>query len=145
MRCPLRFTAASLLLLPFAAAAAASPTTNDRLSPQWVDRWRSDLAFAADSLPRAHPAFFRHLSRADYEAELSALADRLPALSQSEAVVELGRIIGGWGTGTPGSPIPSIHRPGSSPGTQTRRRLGSPTWCSGITPCDSACSAILFR
>lgn len=88
-----RFAHSFLPLFALALLAQAPTVTAEPLSAEWVERWRSDLVFAADSLPRAHADFYRHLSREHYEAELKSLSERLPTLSQSEVVVELGRII----------------------------------------------------
>ena len=63
------------------------------LPPEWVDAWRADLAFAADSLPKVHPNFFARMSREEWRAELDSLSARLPSLEPHEAVVDLARIV----------------------------------------------------
>jgi hypothetical protein len=73
--------------------ALSLPVPARALSPEGVEAWRADLAFAADSLPRAHARFFHTLSREDYRRELDDLSARLPALEHHEVVVELARII----------------------------------------------------
>jgi hypothetical protein len=77
---------AIVLALPVVAWA-------DRISPDWVPKWRADLAFAADSLPRAHPNFFHAVTRETYRAALDFLSARVPDLDHHQIVVELARIL----------------------------------------------------
>jgi len=79
-------TCALSILHPIAAQAAP-------MSPDWVERWRRDLAFAADSLPKAHPHWYRHYPKPEYEGDLKQLSTRLPQLSHADAVVGLQRIV----------------------------------------------------
>ncbi len=74
------------LALPAAARA-------DRISPDWVPKWRADLAFAADSLPRSHPNFFHAVTRETYLGALDSLSARVPTLDHHQIVVELARIM----------------------------------------------------
>ena len=69
------------------------------MDPSWVPRWRSDLAFMADSLPSRHPNFFHAVSRERYRAALDSLSARLPGLAQHQVVVELARIVAMVGDG----------------------------------------------
>lgn len=69
------------------------------LTPEWVEHWRADLAFAADSLPRAHPNWFHTVTRERYRAALDSLSSRLPSLKHHEIVVDLARIVASAGEG----------------------------------------------
>lgn len=84
--------ATAFACLPLAARAAPIPT-------EWVAKWRADLAFAADSLPRTHPNFFHAVTRERYRAALDSLARRVPQLAHHEIVVELARIVALVGDG----------------------------------------------
>lgn len=84
--------ALGLVLLPGAGRA-------ETITDEWVSKWRADLAFASDSLPRAHPSFFHSVSRERYRAALDSLGARLPRLAQHEIVVELARIVALVGDG----------------------------------------------
>jgi hypothetical protein len=77
---------AALALWP--GGLGAAPVTGE-----WIARWRADLAFAADSVPRAHPNFFHSVSREAYRAALDSLSARVPTLEPHEVVVELARIV----------------------------------------------------
>ncbi len=69
------------------------------IGEEWVAKWRSDLAFAADSLPRTHPNFFHTVTRQAYRAALDSLSRRVPQLEHHEITVELARIIALVGDG----------------------------------------------
>jgi hypothetical protein len=84
--------ACALVLLP--SLARSQP-----ISSEWVAKWRTDLAFAADSLPAKHPNFFHDVKPAVYRAALDSLSARLPQLQQYEIVVELARIMAMVGDG----------------------------------------------
>lgn len=89
-----RIALALAVVAALTTTVAAAP-----LDPSWVATWRSDLAFAADSLPRAHPNFFHATTPAAYRAALDSLSRRLPHLEQHEAVVALACIIATVGEG----------------------------------------------
>jgi len=82
-----------------AVAAAKAPGTPPLMSEEWVGKWRSDLSFAADTLPRIHPNLYHAISREQLRAALDSLSASLPLRSQTSAVVELGRIIARIGDG----------------------------------------------
>lgn len=69
------------------------------IGDEWVAKWRADLAFAADSLPRVHPSFFHSVTREAYRAALDSLAERVPQLAHHEIAVGLARIIALVGDG----------------------------------------------
>src|SRR5262245_47903041 len=69
------------------------------IGEEWVTKWRADLAFAADSLPRAPPNLFHSVTRQAYRAALDSLAKRVPRLAHHEITVELARILAMVGDG----------------------------------------------
>lgn len=109
-------------LLPYSVQAdPVSP--NGPISTEWVAKWRADLAFAADSLPRVHPNFYRFLSKEAYRGALDSLSARLPRLSQHEIVVGLAKVIVRVGDGhtrvtfpfDPGAGFHTGHSPTDAP------------------------------
>jgi tetratricopeptide repeat protein len=64
-----------------------------------ADRWREDLAVFRRELPARHKNLYHALSRQDFETAVDRLAERLPALSDPEIVVELARIVARVGDG----------------------------------------------
>jgi hypothetical protein len=98
--CSAAIVALALLQAPVRSAPAS--TTGAPAPPmpkEWVAKWRSDLAFAADTLPKAHPNLYHSVSRDEFRAALDSLSASLPQRSQSSAVVELGRIMARVGDG----------------------------------------------
>jgi hypothetical protein len=91
MKCLAAFAAA------FAWAACSTlvlaPTACAAVPAERVERWRQDLAFVADSLPRGHANLFHDVSRVRFGAALDSLAERVPRLDHDEITVELARII----------------------------------------------------
>jgi hypothetical protein len=88
---------AGLVIAVCVAVTSAAPA---RAVPEpWVTRWRADLAYCADSLPRAHPNFFHAVSRDVYRAALDSLSQRVPGLEHHAIVVELARIVALVGDG----------------------------------------------
>jgi hypothetical protein len=75
-------------------APAAAPVTAD-----WVQRWRDDLHFVAETLPRVHANLFHTITPARFQAALDSLAARVPTLTHAQATVELARVIALIGDG----------------------------------------------
>jgi hypothetical protein len=84
-------TVAAMLLLASRVLAA--------VSPEWAARWRADLTFLADTLPRVHANLYHSLPRQEFLAELDSLRGRLPTLEHHEITVELARIMARIGDG----------------------------------------------
>ena len=81
------------LLLAIAAFFFPGIARPDPLSPDWIQKWRADLVFAADSLPRAHPNWFHTVSKERYLSALDSLEVQLPRFAQHQVVVGLARIV----------------------------------------------------
>ena len=81
----------SMLLLPCAARAA--------VSPDWAAKWRTDLTFLADTLPKVHPNLYHSVRREEFLAELDSLAARASRLDHYQLTVELARIMARVGDG----------------------------------------------
>jgi hypothetical protein len=80
-----------LILALIASIVPAVPA--GAVSPEWANRWRADLTFLRDRLPKVHPSPFEHVSAAEVDATLSVLERRLPHLSHGEITTELARIV----------------------------------------------------
>jgi len=92
---PLRLS----VLLAIGLGLQPAVVCGEGIGQDWVAKWRADLAFAADSLPRAHPNFFHTVTREAYRAALDSLGKRVPDLEHHEITVELARIIAMVGDG----------------------------------------------
>lgn len=63
------------------------------------EAWREDLRFLADELPKRHKNAFHLTTRAGFERAVAELDARIPALSDSEIVVQLSRVVAMVGDG----------------------------------------------
>lgn len=75
-------------------APAAAPVT-----AEWAQRWRDDLRFVAETLPRVHADLFHTITPTRFQAALDSLAARVPTLTHVQATVELARVIALIGDG----------------------------------------------
>ncbi len=57
-----------------------------------VDQWREDLQFFANEMPRRHADAFHHTPRAQFDAEIAALDQRLGEMDSDQIYVALNRI-----------------------------------------------------
>lgn len=64
-----------------------------------ADEWREDLAWLAEKLPARHGNAFHQVSRADFEAAVARLDERIPTLERHEVLTEMGRIVALVGDG----------------------------------------------
>jgi hypothetical protein len=63
------------------------------LSPEWVEKWEEDLAFAHEALRDKHPNPFDHLTPEEMQAEFDQLAKQLPEMDHHGVIVDLARIV----------------------------------------------------
>jgi hypothetical protein len=56
------------------------------------DKWRADLKFLADELPRRHKNLFFKITREQFNREIAKIADAVPKLSDSEIRLALWRL-----------------------------------------------------
>ena len=71
-------------------SAVPSPSVGAPLDR--TGQWRADLAEIVPGLERIHPAPFHGTSKADLEAAIGALSDRIPTLTDDEAMVGVLRV-----------------------------------------------------
>jgi len=69
------------------------------VSPEWAGKWRADLTFLADTLPKVHSNLFHTLPRDSFRAEIERLSGRVAELDHADITVELARIIARVGDG----------------------------------------------
>lgn len=61
--------------------------------------WRDDLAFLGRELPARHVAPWAHRPEADWRADLAALTDDLPGLTDDQIVVRMAQLVASLGDG----------------------------------------------
>lgn len=70
-----------------------------RVSGQEIEGWRSDLRYLADRIAELHPDPWRRISREDFLRRVDAFADELPALSETQRLAQLMRLVSSIGDG----------------------------------------------
>ena len=78
----------AFLFASFARVAAQAPPP--KLTPE---QWQADVRFLGDELPRQHRNAYHRLKRADFEAAVKTLYERVPSLSEDEILVGLARLV----------------------------------------------------
>lgn len=59
-----------------------------------LEKWRGDLKFLKEELPKKHPGFFHRLDKAKFYSEVEKLDKALPDMSPNRAALEMERIVG---------------------------------------------------
>jgi tetratricopeptide (TPR) repeat protein len=62
-------------------------------------RWRQDLRFLADEMPKHHRNLFHTMTREQFEASVKRLDERIPALARHQIIIEMARIVAMVGDG----------------------------------------------
>ncbi|MCZ6727581.1 MAG: hypothetical protein O7A98_09550, partial [Acidobacteria bacterium] len=87
------FLSLCLVLPGLILSAPCLAATDGSLSVEWVEKWRSDLHFVAEEMPKVHPNLFHTRDAAAFEADLDVLSERIASLAHHQIVVELQRLI----------------------------------------------------
>jgi broad specificity phosphatase PhoE len=64
-----------------------------------ADKWRADLRFMAEEMPRTHKNLFHTITREQFDAAVKQLHERIPQLARHQIIVELMRIVAMVGDG----------------------------------------------
>jgi len=91
MNHPIRVTA--ILTLSLAGLGCLGPTRPPAPAPTREGRWRQDLHYLAENLPRLHKNLFFKTSREKWQQTARALEQALPGLQDHEIVVGLMRLV----------------------------------------------------
>lgn len=71
----------------------AAPQKNDS------DKWREDLRYLAEEMPRRHKNLFHTMTREQFAGAVKALEERIPTLARHQIIVEMARILALVGDG----------------------------------------------
>jgi tetratricopeptide (TPR) repeat protein len=63
------------------------------ISAAEAEKWREDLRFLAEELPKRHRNLFHAMTREQYETAVKSLNERIPSLTRNQIIVELTRIV----------------------------------------------------
>ncbi len=72
---------------------------NATLSQEESVRWREDLRYMAEEMPKTHKNLFHTVSRERFDTAIQKLHDRIPALARHQIIVEMMRIAAMVGDG----------------------------------------------
>ena len=90
---------ATILLLASAPPARGQAPATPPVTEEWAQRWRDDLRFVAETLPRVHANLFHAVSPARFHAALDSLAAAVPVMSHAQITVGLARVLALIGDG----------------------------------------------
>jgi hypothetical protein len=69
------------------------------ISAAEAEKWREDLRFLAEEMPKRHRNLFHAMTREQYETAVKSLNGRIPTLTRNQIIVELTRIVAMVGDG----------------------------------------------
>jgi hypothetical protein len=64
-----------------------------------AEKWRADLRFMAEEMPKRHKNLFHQMSPEQFLAVVKNLDERIPALARHQIIVEMARIVARVGDG----------------------------------------------
>ncbi|HVE60093.1 MAG TPA: S41 family peptidase, partial [Pyrinomonadaceae bacterium] len=85
----------ALLLVVFAFA----PNAGAQNAKTETEKWREDLRFMAQEMPKRHKDMFHRITREQFEAAIKNLDARIPNLERNQIIVEMQRIAAMIGDG----------------------------------------------
>ena len=85
-----------LLLNLTSAAQDISTAIVDKVE---ADKWRADLRYMAEEMPKYHKNLFHTMSREQFDAAVANLNRRIPTLNRHQLIVEMARIVASVGDG----------------------------------------------
>jgi tetratricopeptide (TPR) repeat protein len=103
MKKTLKLLSSAILFAAFLTAPLKSQSNNHRVAPPLsaaeIERWRQDLRFLAEEMPRRHQNLFHAMTREQFEAAVKLLDEKIPTLAASQIIVELQRLVAMVGDG----------------------------------------------
>jgi tetratricopeptide (TPR) repeat protein len=73
-------------------AAAQNGFSMNRVDKTEAERWREDLRYMADQMPRLHNNLFHTITREQFETAVKKLDERIPTLARHQIIVEMARL-----------------------------------------------------
>jgi hypothetical protein len=93
-----------ITLCTLAVSGRAVPTQDTAQIPaprgkSEADKWRQDLRFMAEEMPKHHRNLFHAMTREDFESAVRRLDERIPSLARNQIIVAMARIAAMVGDG----------------------------------------------
>lgn len=73
--------------------------TNPKTDKTEAEKWREDLRYMAEQMPKIHNNLFHTMSREQFDAAVKKLDERIPTLARHQIIVEMARITAMAGDG----------------------------------------------
>jgi tetratricopeptide (TPR) repeat protein len=87
----------SVLFINIAPAQNKQP--NIAVNAEEAVKWREDLRYMADQMPKYHNNLFHTMTREQFDSAIKRLHDRIPQLTRHQIIVEMARIVAMVGDG----------------------------------------------
>jgi hypothetical protein len=72
---------------------SSSALAQQKLDQTAIERWRADLRYLAEQLPKRHKNLFAAMARGQFEQAVKRLDERIPSLTEQQIFVEMMRIV----------------------------------------------------
>jgi hypothetical protein len=82
-----------------AAYAQSGQKTASAVDKAQAEKWREDLRYMAEQLPKVHNNLFHTMTREQFETAVRRLDERIPQLARHQIIVEMARIVAMVGDG----------------------------------------------
>jgi len=91
--------ALSLLLFIISTSAQTARPSTQPVDKAEAEKWRADLRFMAEEMPKNHRDLFHQMTREQFQAAVDKLNARIPNLARHQIIVEMERIVAMVGDG----------------------------------------------
>ena len=81
----------ALFVTPLYAQNAKSVAAG--ISAAEAEKWREDLRYMAEEMPKRHRNLFHSMTREQFETAVKSLNERIPSLTRNQIIVEFTRIV----------------------------------------------------
>jgi hypothetical protein len=83
----------SLLFSTSLARSQSGKLTATVVDKAEAERWREDLRYLAEEMPKVHNNLFHTMTREQFDASIKRLNDRIPQLARHQIIIEMARIV----------------------------------------------------
>jgi tetratricopeptide (TPR) repeat protein len=87
------------MILLAALTTAAQEITTAAVDKAEAEKWRADLHFMAEQMPKYHKNLFHSITREQFSSAIDDLDRRIPGLARHQIIVEMARIVALVGDG----------------------------------------------
>ena len=79
------------LVLLLGVTVVAQGLTSSIVDESAAEKWRADLRFMAEAMPRYHRNLFHTMTRQQFETAVGELDKKIPTLARHQIIVEMAR------------------------------------------------------